>query len=285
MSERRRPEVTEPGSPPEEALDATLRAFSDPITPEIRETAESAGLDAARYHGEARRPPAALQPPSHDTAPMAPARSEPIEAPTLLMPARRPQDATTMPRGVPRPTKATTFAVALGVVLLLLGVGAWAFTRDGSDPKRDASGPSATNASATNASATNASATNASATNTGTGSGTALAATASAPVVAATETTPAATPTPTTVTVAPGVSGFAPVAVAPAKPNGAPSPSVITTTATAGRVDPQGPSPKNPPAVPATTVPSARATTPSTAPTPSAAPTTKYNRFLEEDKK
>src|SRR5690348_12973906 len=53
------PELTDPGAPPEEALDATLRALAQPVRREARVTAVTSGEDAALYHAGPRLPPKA----------------------------------------------------------------------------------------------------------------------------------------------------------------------------------------------------------------------------------
>ena len=112
MSERRRTdEMTDPGPPPEEALDATLRALGAPVPAQTRRTAESAGLDVAHYHAEPHRPPKAHEPPSSSkvatTEPMVPAAVQAsVERDTIRMEPREQRlELTTVPRAAPAPSR------------------------------------------------------------------------------------------------------------------------------------------------------------------------------------
>jgi hypothetical protein len=256
MSERRRTdEMTDPGPPPEEALDATLRALGAPVPAQTRRTAESAGLDVAHYHAEARRPPRAHEahePPSSSrvatTEPMASAVQANVERDTIRMEPREQRlDLTTVPRAAPAPSRMSTFLGALVFVVLVLGVAAWALLRGGSQPDQPATVASSTT--------------------------TATPASGTAVVFVA--------PVPAPPTSAPAVSASndtSSATIDPPRPTGRPQPTSTSATSTAA---PRHLSTAATSAASAPSPPPIVTTTPVAPP----APTTKYNRFLEEDKK
>jgi hypothetical protein len=253
MSERRpADEMTDPGPPPEEALDATLRALGAPVPAQTRRTAESAGLDVAHYHAEPHRPPKAHEPPSSSriatTEPMAAAVHATVERDTMRMEPREQRlDLTTVPRAAPAPSRMSTFLGALVFVVFVLGVAAWAFLRGGSQPERPATVASST-AIATPAS----------------GNAVVFVAPVPAPL----------TPAPPAI----ASSDTSSATIDPPRPTGRPQPTNTPATSTA--VPRHVPSATTS-AAPAPSPPSIVTTTPVAPP----APTTKYNRFLEEDKK
>jgi hypothetical protein len=271
MSERRRAdEMTDPGPPPEEALDATLRALGAPVPAQARRTAESAGLDAAHYHAEPHRPPKAHEAPSSSkvaiTAKMAPAVQLNIERDTIRMePRAEPREQATVPRAKPVPSRMSTFLGALAFVVLVLGVATWALMRGGSAPERAATASSV-------------------------GAGTASS--AAVVVVAPAPTLPAATAaTAVAATAAIAPASTAPAALAsdtssattdPPRPTGRPQPGTTAASSAAPR-HPTAATPGSPASSPLPAIPTTAAAP--AAPLAPPAPTTKYNRFLEEDKK
>ena len=249
-------EVTQPGRPPEEALDANLRAFSAPVTLEVRETAESNGLDAARYHAEPHSPPRASAVRTHDTAPMSSAPCE-IDAAPRVSDSSRKRSSTTVPRGVPMESKISTFAIALAFVLILLGVGAFVIRRgeaSGRAPAAHATSPRSITAPSVSTALAASPPPSTTAEPPIDNAPTASNAASAAPPAAARAFTTALVTTMET-----RVEGIAPTTTA------SPLPSARTTPGTA-------PTPASPGA-PSRHVP------------PAPAPTTKYNRFLEEEKK
>ncbi|MDB5220804.1 MAG: hypothetical protein JWO86_8731 [Myxococcaceae bacterium] len=247
MSERRpADEMTDPGPPPEEALDATLRALGAPVPAQTRRTPESAGLDAAHYHADPHRPPKAHEPSSSSrvatTEPMAAAVQANVVRDTIRMEPREQRLVlTTVPRAAPAPSRMSTFLGALVFVVLVLGVAAWALMRSGSQPDRPTTVATST-------------------TTTPVPSGTAVAVVApvpTAPVIASGDTSSATTDAP--------------------RPTGRPQPATTATSTALPRHVPSAATS----AAPAPSPPPAITTTPVAPP----APTTKYNRFLEEDKK
>ena len=251
MSERRpQDETTDPGPPPEEALDATLRALGAPVPAQTRRTPESAGLDAAHYHAEPHRPPKAHdEPPSSSkvstTEPMASART-PLERDTIRMqPRDQRSDLTTVPRAAPAPSRMRAFAGALAFVLLVLGIASWALLRGGSPPD----GPLATASGATPPARTS--------------------------VVAVALPVPGPAMPPTATFVAP--SDISSATSDPPRPTGR---SSTTTTPASTAL------PRRAPTAATSATPMVSPSSPiATAPVAPTAPTSKYNRFLEEDKK
>jgi hypothetical protein len=253
MSERRpADEMTDPGPPPEEALDATLRALGAPVPAQTRRTPESAGLDAAHYHAEPHRPPKAHDPPSSSkiatTDPMAVAVQANIARDTIRMEPREQRlDLTTVPRAAPAPSRMSTFLGALVFVVLVLGVAAWAVMRGSSQP--DAATPT----------------TVASSTTTTPASGSAVVVVAPVP----------APPTQTAPAIASTDNSSA--TIDPPRPTGRPQAATPTATSAAP-----------PRHVPTVTTSAAPAPSPSptvtTTPVAPPAPTTKYNQLLKEDK-
>lgn len=248
MSERRpADEMTDPGPPPEEALDATLRALAAPVPAQTRRTPESAGLDAAHYHAEPHSPPKAHEPPSSSkvstTEPMAAAQT-PLERDTVrLKPREQRVDLTTVPRAAPAPSRMSTFIGALVFVVVVLGVATWALMRSGSPPDRTALVSSAP-----------------------TTSGNTSAEIVSAPV-------PVPPPPPPTFVASTDNSS---ATIDPPRPTGRPQPtSPPGTTVPPRRVPTAATS-----AAPASSPPPVVATAPVAPP----APTTKYNHLLKEDK-
>ena len=254
MSERRpADEMTDPGPPPDEALDATLRALGAPVPAQTRRTAESAGLDVAHYHAEPHRLPKSHEPLSSSkiatTEPMAPAAVQAgVERDTIRTdPRERRLDLTTVPRAAPAPSRMSTFLGALVFVVLVLGVAAWAFLRGGSQPERAATVASSTTI-----------------TTPASGSGVVFVAPVPAP------------PTPPPPAIASSDTSSA--TIDPPRPTGHPQPANTPATSTAV-----------PRHVPSATTSAAPAPSPpsivTTTAVPPPAPTTTYNRFLEEDKK
>jgi hypothetical protein len=130
---KRPTELTDPGPPPEDVLDATLRALGKPVRPPPRQTAESAGVDAAQYQADAHLPPKAHRPNgAADAIPMLRPTTDSERVETVRErrsnPARG-SDLTTVPRGVPRGSKSATFVAALLVVLVVVGGATWFFMR------------------------------------------------------------------------------------------------------------------------------------------------------------
>ncbi|CAN5912627.1 hypothetical protein BH11MYX4_BH11MYX4_36570 [soil metagenome] len=127
---KRPTELTDPGPPPEDVLDATLRALGKPVRPPPRQTSESSGVDAAQYQGDAHLPPKAHHPGGRgDTMPMVSPtnESESIETVRGLRPKPASgSDLTTVPRAVPRRSKTATFVAALLLVLIVVGGATWA---------------------------------------------------------------------------------------------------------------------------------------------------------------
>lgn len=252
MSERRpADEMTDPGPPPEEALDATLRALGAPVPAQTRRTPESAGLDAAHYHAEPHRPPRAHEPPSSSkvatTEPLAAAQTPLVRDTVRLNAPDQRLDLTTVPRAAPVPSRMSTFIGALVVVVVVLGVATWALMRGGSPPGRPAVTSSAPTA--------------------GTGSAEAVIVPVPVPVP----------PAPVAAAALAASSDSSSATIDPPRPTGRPEPtSTPGTTALPRRAPTAAASaaaaPSPPPAV-------------ATAPVAPPAPTTKYNRFLEEDKK
>lgn len=251
MSERRpADEMTDPGPPPEEALDATLRALGAPVPAQTRRTRESAGLDAAHYHAEPHRPPRAHEPPSSSkiatTEPMAAAVQAHVERDTIRMEPREQRlDLTTVPRAAPAPNRMSTFLGALVFVVLVLGVAVWALMRTGSQPD----GPT----------------TVASSTTTTPASGSAVVVVVPVP----------APPTPTAPVIAATDNSSA--TIDPPRPTG--RLQATTTTATSAALPRHVPTATTS-AAPAPSPPPTVTTTPVAPP----APTTKYNQLLKEDK-
>jgi hypothetical protein len=256
MSKRRHiSEVTDPGRPPEEALDATLAALGEPVAAEARNTAESAGLEAARYHGEARRPPRAHEPSAATTEPTVDGlRRAPVNDTLRMSPREALLEGTTVPRAAPMPSRLSAFAGALFVVVLLLGGTTWALFGRGSAtsaaPDTSAPAPAATTPKTALATAA-ATMTNASASTTSVP--VAIAAPAAAVVEAAPTTTardpafapaairtPATAPSPATTAAHPAASASTPAAP-PATTPRASAPSVVVPvpppTATTSRTD------------------------------------------------
>lgn len=134
---KRPTELTDPGPPPEDVLDATLRALGKPVRPPPRQTPESAGVDAAQYHADAHSPPKAHRPNgAADTMPMLRPTTEDSTTETVREPRARPargSDLTTVPRGVPRGSKSATFIAALLLVLIVVGGATWLLMRAGGD--------------------------------------------------------------------------------------------------------------------------------------------------------
>jgi hypothetical protein len=267
MSERRRAdEMTDPGPPPEEALDATLRALGAPVPAQARKTAESAGLDAAHYHAEPHRPPKAHEVPSSSkiaiTAKMVSAVQLNIERDTIrIEPRAEPREQATVPRAKPVPSRMSTFLGALAFVVLVLGVATWAVMRGGSAPERAATASS-------------------------------VASSVAVVVVAPAPTLPAATAaTAVAATAAIVPASTAPAALAsdttsattdPPRPTGRPQPGTTAASSAAPR-HPTAATSGSPASSPLPAIPTTAAAP--TAPLAPPAPTTKYNRFLEEDKK
>jgi hypothetical protein len=224
----RRPmnEVTDPGRPPEAALDATLEALGEPVAPEARNAAESAGLEAARYHGAPHAPPRAHEPARADIEPTVQAASASRRAPsdTLRMSPREVMlDGTTVPRAAPPPSRMSAFAGALLVVVLVLGGLTWVMFGRGSAPTVGAETPATmtTTPAAPVTGATNANA-NASASP-------ALAATAAAPSQAPSASVEA--PTARVVFAAPAASARAPAAAPPVRATPTSSPASVPAAA------------------------------------------------------
>lgn len=130
--------MTDPGPPPEEALDATLRALAAPVPAQARRTPESAGLDNAHYHAEAHRPPKAHgAPPSakaSTTEPMSAALTPLVRGTARMKPQQHRADLTTVPRAAPPPSRTSTFIAALVFVVAVLGVATWALLRSSPAP-------------------------------------------------------------------------------------------------------------------------------------------------------
>ena len=130
---KRPTELTDPGPPPEDVLDATLRALGKPVRPPPRRTPESAGVDAAQYQADAHLPPKAHRPNgAADTMPMLRPTTEGESTDTVREPRSNPargSDLTTVPRGVPRGTKSATFMAALLLGLVVVGGATWLFMR------------------------------------------------------------------------------------------------------------------------------------------------------------
>jgi hypothetical protein len=137
---KRPTELTDPGPPPEDVLDATLRALGKPVRPPPRQTPESAGVDAAQYHADAHLPPKAHRPNgAADTMPMLRPTTEGESTETVREPRSKParrSDLTTVPRGVPRGSKSATFVVALLLVLVVVGGATWLLMRAPGDEPR-----------------------------------------------------------------------------------------------------------------------------------------------------
>lgn len=260
MSERRRAdEMTDPGPPPEEALDATLRALGAPVPAQTRRTPESAGLDAAHYHAEPHLPPKPHEPPSSSsrvatTEPMATAVQPNVERDTIRMePREQRNDLTTVPRAAAAPSRMSTFLAALAFVLLVLGVATWALMRGGSQPDQPvASAP------------------------TGIGSTPVPAAASGVAAATAAVVVPASVPAPPSASVlSPAETSVA--TADPPRPTGRPQPNTPATNTALPRHPPTAATagaaaaPTQPPAV-------------TTSPVAPPAPTTKYNHLLGEDK-
>ena len=238
--------MTDPGPPPEEALDATLRALAAPVPAQARRTPESAGLDNAHYHAEAHRPPKAHEaPPSSKastTDPMSAALTPLVRDTARMKPMGHRADLTTVPRAAPPPSRMSTFLAALVFVVAVLGIATWALMRGG--PAQDRAGV-ATSAQVPSA------------------NGNASAYTVAAPVPA-----PPA-PAPTFVASADTSSATAD----PPRPTGRSQPTAPPASTTPPRRAPTAATsaaPSPPPAVTTTGAPPA--------------PTTKYNHLLNEDK-
>lgn len=252
--------MTDPGPPPEEALDATLRALGAPVPAQTRRTPESAGLDAAHYHAEPHLPPKPYEPPSSSsrvatTEPMATAVQPNVERDTIRMePREQRNDLTTVPRAAAAPSRMSTFLAALAFVLLVLGVATWALIRGGSQPDQPvASAP--------------------------TGGGSMAAGSAGSSVVSAAT---AAVVVPAPVPAPPSGSFVAPIETSvatadPPRPTGRPQPTAAAMNTALPRHAPTGATSG---AAAAPTQPPAIATSPVAPP----APTTKYNHLLGEDK-
>lgn len=224
----RRPmnEVTDPGRPPEAALDATLEALGDPVAPEARNAAESAGLEAARYHGAPHAPPRAHEPARADIEPTVQAASASASrrAPsdTLRMSPREVMlDGTTVPRAAPPPSRMSAFAGALLVVVLVLGGLTWGIFGRGSAPTAGADTP-ATMTTTPTAAVTGATSASANASP-------AIAATAAAPSQAPSASVEA--PTARVVFAAPAVSARAPAAAPPVRFTTTSSPASVPAAA------------------------------------------------------
>jgi hypothetical protein len=264
MSERRPAhEMTDPGPPPEEALDATLRALGAPVPAQTRRTPESAGLDAAHYHAEPHRLRKAHEPASSSkvstTQPMVTAQTPPPRHDTVpFKPREQRPDLATVPRAAPAPSRMSTFLAALAFVVVVLGVATWAVMRRGSPPER----PAAMNAAAATPGRVS----------------------AEAVVV------PAPAPPPATAALAVSNANSS-ATIDPPRPTGRPQPTSTPGTAAAGTAAAgtaaagTAAAPRRLPtdttsAAPAPFPPSAVATAPVAPP----APTTKYNHLLREDK-
>lgn len=134
---KRPTELTDPGPPPEDVLDATLRALGKPVRPPPRQTPESAGVDAAQYQADAHLPPKAHRPNgAADTMPMLRPTTEDESTETVREPRAKPargSDLTTVPRGVPRGSKSATFVAALLLVLIVVGGATWLLMRTRGD--------------------------------------------------------------------------------------------------------------------------------------------------------
>ncbi len=136
---KRPTELTDPGPPPEDVLDATLRALGKPVRPPPRQTAESAGVDAAQYQADAHHPPKAHRPNgAADTILMLRPTTESEGVETVHEPRSNPargSDLTTVARGIPRGSKSATFVAALLVVLVVVGGATWFFMRAQGDER------------------------------------------------------------------------------------------------------------------------------------------------------
>ncbi len=246
MSDRRpADEMTDPGPPPEEALDATLRALAAPVPAQARRTPESAGLDAAHYHAEPRRPLRAHEE-ATTTDPMTAAQT-PLERHTVRMkPRDRRVDLTTVPRAAPAPSRTSTFIGALVFVVVVLGVATWALMRGGSPPDRTAVAGSAPTTSSN----------------------------AAVEIASPSVPAPPAPAAPAVTFVASSDTSSA--TIDPPRPTGRSQP----TSPPGAMVPPRRVPTSGTSAAPAPSPPPAVAPTPGTPP----APTTKYNHLLNEDK-
>lgn len=275
--------MTDPGPPPEEALDATLRALRAPVPPQTKRTADSAGLDVAFYHAEPRLPPKAHEP---DRAPRA-ATTEPMGGEVVAkgaeavervaFPAAKRQTArslTTVPGAAHASTRLSVGIAIFGLVVGLLGLASWAMSAwgDASEaPRRPLASPSSTGGGGVGI---------ASASSTGGAIASAGAIASTASVASAGTVSEGSGAGDNAGAMQPGEAASSHAGVTPSSV--APGTGVANRTASSSSRT-SAPSTSRP-AIQSR--PSASAYSNTNAPASAApAPTTKYNRFLEEDKK
>jgi hypothetical protein len=122
-------DMTDPGPPPEAALDAAVRALAAPVPHQPKHAAESAGHDAARYHGEPKAPPKAFVMPDAPSATPSTPLPEPRAAEDAAASTRARNDTTHVPaarRWKKVFTRSRAALVLVPLAVLLVGAGVYA---------------------------------------------------------------------------------------------------------------------------------------------------------------